>query len=259
MREVRGKYKRTVLGHGWSLINPLATILIYTVVFGYLLRISAEPGDPSGVNVFALWLTCGLLPWAFFANTLTSGMGSLVANANLLQKVYFPREMLVASVVFSWDVSFLIELGVLAVVALLAGAFVIPWLPLVLLFSAMLTLFSLGLSLLLSVANVYFRDMQHLLGVLLQLWFFMTPIVYPISYVEAQELRLAERGLDIPLVFLFRLNPMARFVEVFRNLLYDSRWPTLGDSLFCLSVTAVALVTGYLVFKHFEPRLAEEL
>jgi ABC-2 type transport system permease protein len=109
------------------------------------------------------------------------------------------------------------------------------------------------------VANVYFRDMQYLLGVVLQLWFFMTPIVYPLSYVEAQQERLPERGTDLPLVTLFRLNPMERFVTVFRNLLYDARWPSLGDTLYCVGATAIAVVVGYSVFKRFEPRLVEEL
>jgi ABC-2 type transport system permease protein len=259
LREVRGKYKRTLLGHGWSLINPLATILIYSVVFGLLLQVEAEPGDPSGVDVFALFLTCGLLPWAFFSNSMSGGMSSLVTNANLVQKVYFPREVLVASVVFSWVVSFLIELGVLAVALLIVGASVIPWLPAVVVVAGLLTLFSLGVALMLSVANVYFRDTQHFMAIALQLWFFMTPIVYPLSYVEDVEARLADRGIDLPVVFLFRLNPMERFVAVFRSLMYDNRWPALSDIAFCVGATAAVVIIGYAVFKRFEGRLAEEL
>jgi len=87
MREVKGKYKRTVFGQLWSLANPLALMLIYTFVFAFIIRIELAPGDPSGLNVFAIWLLCGLLPWIFFANVLNSGVTSLVSNAGLIQKV----------------------------------------------------------------------------------------------------------------------------------------------------------------------------
>jgi ABC-2 type transport system permease protein len=165
----------------------------------------------------------------------------------------------VASVVFSWVVSFLIELGVLGVALLIVGASVIPWLPAVVVVAGLLTLFSLGVALMLSVANVYFRDTQHFMAIALQLWFFMTPIVYPLSYVEDVEARLADRGIDLPVVFLFRLNPMERFVAVFRSLMYDNRWPALSDIAFCVGATAAVVIIGYAVFKRFEGRLAEEL
>ena len=259
LREVRGKYKRTVLGQGWSLINPVATMLIYTMVFGFLLRVELEPGNPSGLDIFALWLMCGLLPWAFLANTVTSGLVSLVSNANLVNKVYFPREILVAATVLSWDVTFCIEMGVLALVLLLFGAFVLPWLPLVLVFMALLTMFGLGLALLLSIANVYFRDSQHFVGILLQLWFFLTPIVYPLSYVEEQEARLAADGNDLPLVAIYKLNPMEHFVSAFRSLLYDNRLPTAEDTVWCIAAAMASLAIGYVVFQRYEGRIAEEL
>lgn len=256
MREVRGKYKRTALGHGWSLVNPLATIAIYSVVFGTFLQIVADPGDPSGVHVFALWLTCGLLPWSFFANTVTSGMGALLANANLVQKVYFPRELLVGATVFSWDISFLIEMAVLSVALLVAGAMVLPWLPAVLFMVAVLTVFGLGLALLLAVVNVYFRDTQHLLAIGFQMWFYLTPIVYPMSRVVDAEAKLS---FDLPLVALFKFNPMYHFTVVFRNLLYDNRGPALDNVLVCLVSAAVSLAVGLTVFRRFAPRIAEEL
>lgn len=259
LREVRSKYKRTLLGHGWSLINPLALILIYSLVFGLLLEIEAEPAHRSGVDVFALFLTCGLLPWGFFANSLSSGMGSLVANANLVQKVYFPRELLVSSMMLSWGISFLIELGVLTAALLVAGASPLPWTPLAVVLAILLALFSLGLALMLSVAHVYFRDTQHLIVICLQLWFFLTPIVYPITYVRQVEAKLDDRGIGVPVEFLYRLNPMERFVTAFRSLLYDNRWPSLSDTLFCVAAAIGSLVIGYVVFKRFEGRLAEEL
>ena len=256
LREVRGKYKRTALGQLWSLLNPLATMVIFTVVFGVLLRVEVPPGSPSGIDVFALWLMCGLIPWTFMSNAVTGGMSALVANANLVTKVYFRREVLVAANVFSWDVTFGIELLVLSAALLAFGAMVLPWLPLVIVFGLVLTAFGLGLALMLAVANVYFRDTQHFLSIFMQFWFYATPIVYPATLVpDSTELL----GVRIPLRTLYELNPMEHFVAVFRALLYDNRFPELGDVIFTVGAATVALVAGWTIFRRYEPRLAEEL
>ena len=253
LRELRGKYKRSVLGWTWSLLNPLATMVIFTVVFRFFLKIEASPGDPSGLHVFALFLLCGLLPWNFLSNGMSGSMGALIANSNLIKKVFFPREILVASNVASWVVSFLLELGVLAVVLVVAGSFVVPWLVPVLGLVVVQTMFVVGIGLLLSVLNVYFRDVQHLVGILLQIWFYATPIVYPISYVsDALENR--------PGMFtLYKLNPMVRFVEAYRDCLYDRRFPPLLDTAYLLGVSVAVLALGVFVFNRLEPKLAEEL
>ena len=256
LREVRGKYKRTALGQLWSLLNPLATMVIFTVVFGVLLRVEVPPGSPSGIDVFALWLMCGLIPWTFMSNAVTGGMSALVANANLVTKVYFRREVLVAANVFSSDVTFGIELLVLSAALLAFGAMVLPWLPLVIVFALVLTAFGLGLALMLAVANVYFRDTQHFLSIFMQFWFYATPIVYPATLVpDSTELL----GVQVPLRTLYELNPMEHFVAVFRALLYDNRFPELGDVIFTVGAATVALLAGWTIFRRYEPRLAEEL
>lgn len=251
LREVRGKYKRTALGQGWSLLNPLVQMAIFTVVFGVLIKVKPDPGNPSGLEVFALWLVAGLLPWAFFSNAVNGGMGALIGNANLINKVYFPRETLVLSTVFSWNVSFGIELLVLTVVLLVFGGAPLLFLPLVVVAVIFLTAFGLGVALALSVANVYFRDTQHFMALFMQLWFYATPIVYPFSYVQANASPTVER--------IYRLNPMERFVTVFRNLMYDNRLPSLSDSVFIVLAAAIALAAGWWVFRRYEGRLAEEL
>jgi ABC-type polysaccharide/polyol phosphate export permease len=259
LREVRGKYKRTLLGQGWSLLNPIATLLIFTLVFGFVLRVPVPVGHPSGVQVFALFLACGLIPWAFFNNAVTAGMGALIANANLLRKVFFWRPTLVLSAVFSWNVSFAIELLVLVVALLVFGAMPLPWLPLLVVAVVLLTLFALGLALLFSIANVYFRDTQHFVSIGMQLWFYATPIVYPYSLIQGQAARMRAAGNDFPLEFLYRLNPMERFVTVFRALLYDNTWPARGDLLFCLLAAVVSVTLGLWVFNRSQHRLVEEL
>ena len=112
-REIKGKYKRTILGQAWSLLNPIAQMITYSVVFSLLLKAKPDQGEPSGLDVFALWLSCGLLPWLFFNNVVTTGMASLVGNSNLIKKVYFPRESLVIANAFSWLFTFCIEMAVL--------------------------------------------------------------------------------------------------------------------------------------------------
>jgi lipopolysaccharide transport system permease protein len=264
LREIRSKYKRTALGQFWSLLNPLAMMLIYTVVFGLLVRVSIPPGRPSGLHVFALWLICALLPWNFLNNAVSGGMGSLVGNANLLKKVYFPRDVLVIATVLSWDASLSFELVVAVVAVLLFGGAPLAWLPLVVVFVVLLTMFALGLALALAVTNVYFRDTQHLMGIVMQVWFYATPIVYPISYVSNEAASLHKHGHqifghDIPVMFVYRLNPMERFTAVFRNLMYDNRWPALGDSMYCVGAAVVSLALGYFAFTKFADRIAEEL
>ncbi len=253
LREIRSKYKRSVLGWTWSLLNPLANMLIFTVVFAFFLSVPAPRGDPSGIKVFALFLLGGLLPWNFLNNGMSGSMGALIGNSNLIKKVYFPREVLVASNVASWVVSFLLELAVLAVALLVSGHVVLLWLLPTLLLVVIETVFVVGLGLLLSVLNVYYRDIQHFIGIVLQIWFYATPIVYPISYVTKA---LAHH----PALFtLYKLNPMVRFVNAYRSCLYDLRFPAWQDLAYITVSAIVMLVLGVVVFAALEPKLAEEL
>lgn len=256
LRELRGKYKRSVLGWAWSLLNPLATMLIFGIVFRLFLKVPVPTGDRSGLTNFALFLLCALLPWNFLSNGITGGMGALVGNANLIKKVYFPREVLVAANVASWVVSFGIELGVLAVALLLVGNMILPWLIPVVALMALQTLFVFGIALMLSVLNVSFRDVQHLFGIFLQFWFYATPVVYPLSIVPE---RATLFGYDLPVRAIYELNPMVRFVESYRDLLYHLRPPSLGSIGYLLGVTTAVCLVGVLVFRRYEPGLAEEL
>ncbi|MCU1580493.1 MAG: transporter permease [Rhodoglobus sp.] len=259
-REVKGKYSRTIFGQLWSLVNPLALMLIYTFVFGLIFRANPDPGDPSGLNVFALWLLCGLLPWIFFSSVVTVGAGSLVANAGLIQKVYFTRIVLPLSVVGSTAYNWLFEMFVLLVALLIAGAFVLPWIPLLLVVMIMLTVFSAGIALMLAIANVYFRDTQWFLSIALQIGMYLTPIIYPISLVEQASKDVGGlAGTPITLIDLYRLNPMDHFVTVFRQVLYDNRWPDGIEMLICLGWAVGAAVLGTIIFRRNEKNLAEAL
>ena len=260
VRDVRGQYKRTILGRVWSLVSPLTAMLVYTFVFSFIFRIKPEPGDPSGLDVFALWLLCGLLPWTFFSGAVSSSMGSLVGNSGLITKVYFPRMVLPAASVLTVAYNWMFEMLVLTVALLLVGAFLWPWLPFVILMMVLLALFATGVGLALSVANVYFRDTQYLLTLVLQVWMYLTPIVYPISLVGDQSDRLGGLlGTSITVLDIYSLNPMLHFVTVFRDLLYDNRWPDPTHVWACIAWTTVSVIVGFVVFVKNERGLAETL
>jgi lipopolysaccharide transport system permease protein len=260
LREIRGQYKRTIFGQLWSLVNPLASMLVYTIVFAFILRATPPPGDPSGLDIYPVWLLCGLLPWAFFATVVQTGMGSLLSNAGLVQKVYFPRIVLPLATVGAVGFNWLFETAVLVVVLAICGAWVLPWLPAVVLMMVVLAVFAAGIALMLSIANVYFRDTQHFMGILLQIWMFLTPIIYPITLIEERSAHVGGLfGTTVTVYDLYRLNPMERFVAVFRDLLYNNRWPATEDVVYCVVCAAIVFVLGLLIFRKNERGLAEAL
>jgi len=259
-REVRGKYRRTALGQLWSLANPIAAILIYTFIFSFIFRLPAQVGDPSGIDNYALWLVCGLLPWLFFNRVLTVGTESLVANAGLIQKVYFPRIVLPLSLANATFFTWLLEMGVLVVALSLLGSFVLPWLPLVALFMFVFAIFAVGLSMIFSIINVYFRDLSYLLTIVLQFWFYLTPVLYPVELVATQSDTLGGLlGTPITLLDIYSLNPVEGFVEIFRNLLYDNRVPDPGAVVVALAWTVSAFFVGAWMYSRKEKMLAELL
>lgn len=260
MREIKGQYKRTIFGRLWSLANPLALMVVYTFVFSFVFRGQPDVGNPSGLDIFAVWLLCGLLPWTFFASAVSTGMGSIVANSGLVTKVYFPRIVLPVASVFTVAYNWLFEMLILAIVLVFVGAFIYPWLPLVVLTMLLLAVFAVGVALLLSLANVYFRDTQYLLTIVLQIWMYATPIVYPVSLISDQSDRIGGLlGTPVTIMDIYTLNPMLHFVQLFRSLLYDNTWPPLSDVLICVAWAAVALLLGFWAFARKEKKLAELL
>lgn len=265
LREIRSQYKRTMLGRLWSFVNPLAQLVIFSIVFGLVFRMQIPPGENSGLHTFALWLAAALIPWGFISSTTTAGMNSLVGNGGLLTKVSFPRHALPISVVLSSVVTFLTELSVITLVmAIFGGPRVLLLIPLVLLAVALTTVFVAGIALALSVALVYFRDMQHIMSIFIQVWFYATPIIYPVTLIHDLQQRLNERGIPVlgsgtRLVDLYELNPAYRFVELFRDLLYHFTVPSLSTWLWCLGWALVSYVVGAMIFSRYQARVVEEL
>ena len=259
LRELRSKYKRSLLGWGWSLLNPLAQLGIYSVVFGLLFQTVPPVGDPSGIDFYGFYLVAGLLPWAFFTNNIMGSIQSLTSNGNLIRKVYFPRSILPFATSLSWMVSFAIELLALTVVLLVFQTMNLLLLPVVVVAALVLMVFGLGLGLAVSAFNVYFRDVEYLTGILLQIWFFLTPIVYTPAQMVNPDTGQPYVVLGVSVLTLQKANPMYHFVGLFRTLFYDQHLPGLSEWGWVLGFAAGALLVGSLVFRKVEPRMAEEL
>ena len=230
LRELRGKYKGTALGWGWSLVNPLMTAAIYTLVFSTIMRVSS----------------------------FTGGMGTLVANGNLIKTTYSPRRLLLVSNTAAAMFSHMIELIVISILFMAWGINVLPRIHLVIVVEILLAIFSLGLGLLFSVVNVYFRDTTHFVGLFIQLWFYATPVIYPITLVMTRR----DPGswvTEYHLIDIYNLNPMLYFIEPIKEMLYSGTVPSWSNFAWAALVAVVSLWIGNAVFGKLEHRLAEEL
>jgi lipopolysaccharide transport system permease protein len=238
-RDVKVRYKQTALGVGWAIIQPVFTMIVFSVFFGRLAKIPSD-GIPYPIFSFA-----ALVPWTFFAQGMGQASNSLVGSANLIKKVYFPRlSVPIASVtsgIIDFSIAFILLLGMMLYYGILPTLNVI-WLPCLLLLTIVT---SLGVSLWLSALNVQFRDVRHVLPFLTQLWFFATPIAYPSSL------------LSEPWRTLYSLNPMVGVVEGFRWALLGTETAP-GPMLVVSSLTALALlVGGAYYFRRLEKTFAD--
>lgn len=247
MRELRSKYKRSFFGWAWSLANPLAMTAVYTIVFKYFLHTKSVVGHPSGINNFAIYLLCALLPFNFFVASANACMATLVGNGSLIKKSYFKLELLPMSSVAANLVSHLIELGLLLIVVVGVGNYrAILYLPFTVLTLVLITAFTLGLGLLFATFNVFYRDVQYFTSILFTIWFYMTPIVYSLTLVH----RFAT---------WLKLNPMTDAVQAFRSTFYDGAHPGWWELGYLALVAVVTLSLGLWVFGRFKYRFAEEL
>ena len=251
MRDLKVRYRNSVLGVAWSWLNPLLMMSVYTVVFTIL------RGDDESIPHYPVLVLCGLLPWNFFNDSVMQATGSIVSSAHLIKKVYFPREVIPASIVLSNLVNFLIALPVFFILALASGAPLTWWVLLLPLTILLQIAFTLGLALFLATLNVFYRDTQHILSVMMLAWFFLTPVFYPIQTVP-QETNVLGTAFNAQL-WLRRLNPMASLIASYRDLLYWGA-PTGLDFLLRTAVTVlIVLVVGYVVFLRYSPRFGEEV
>ena len=257
-KELKVRYKQSALGFAWSLLTPLMMTAIFTVVFATFLRIPVED--------FASFFLAGYLVWQFFANSVNSSVGAIVGNGPLIRKVWFPREVLPLSLVISQGVHFLLALAATAPIFILQRGRplpfnILPYLPSLALGLLLLLLFTAGMSMIFAAANVGFRDLQELTQVIFLGWFYATPIIYPLAFVEAN----APWALPV-----IRANPMTWFVELFQASLYGAGagvegaslppgWPHPRTVLVCAAFAVGTFLIGYALFHRWAVSFAKEV
>jgi lipopolysaccharide transport system permease protein len=250
-RDVKVRYKNSVLGVLWSLLNPLLMMLVFTVVFTVM--------TPAGGSIrnFPVFVLCALLPWNFFSASLIGATGSIVGSANLINKVNFPREILPASIVLAELVNLCLALIVLFAMIFVFGISLTPWallLPVVMLIQVT---FTLGISFLLATLNVFYRDTQQIMSVVMLAWFFVTPIFYPVSILP-RDYHIWGLTIDV-WRWTHILNPMTSLIATYRVILYDGA-PPAYDFLLRTAVTAlVCLAIGLYLIRRLSWRFAEEV
>lgn len=239
LKDFRGKYKKSFLGVLWSFINPLLQLLIYSIVFSFIMK--------SGIDNYACFLVVALIPWTFFNTTLIQSTTSIICNAGIVKKVYFPREILPISTVTSNLINFLISC-VIIIAALIISGVGLSWyillLPIILIVQYILLI---GLAFILSSITVYIRDLEYFISVLMMLWFYLCPIVYSVDFIPDKWLPL------------FKLNPMLHIINAYRDVLFYKRLPDMANLGIWTLISIVIAFIGYKIFKKLEKRFAEEL
>ncbi len=250
VRELRARYKGSVLGFLWSLLNPLMMMAVFTVVFTLIMPNNSLPNYP-------IFLLCGLLPWNYFSAGVMTGIHSVVSNANLVKKVYFPREVLPIASALAQLVNFLLALVVLFVLLFVFQTSLSPrlWmLPIVILIQ---TSFIIGIVLFLSAINVFYRDTMMIMDVVILAWFFMTPVFYPLDILP-QSYDVMGHVLNVHRLMNI-LNPMASIINAYRDLLYLGTYTEIDFLLRTALTSFGVLVFGYWFFTRLSGDFGEEL
>ena len=249
LKELRTRYKKSVLGWAWSMFNPLSQMLIFSIIFLKVFKAVPPVGDPSGLKNFPLYFLSGVLPFNFFSLTIGASIGNVQGGASLIKKVQFPHEHLVFSIVVAQFVTLMIEVSLLTVAMLVAGNMVLPWLPVLIVILLLLAVFTTGLALILSAANVFFHDVNYLWGILSQLLFYATPVIYNPA------------NTDLPRVLKAVANygPTGSFITAIHQVMYDLRMPGPSRWLQLIVMSFASLGMGVWVFNRLSPRFAEEM
>lgn len=245
-RELRGRYKGSSLGFLWTFINPLLQLLVYTLVFSVIMR--------AGIDKYYIFLFVALVPWLFFAASINSGATCIIANGDMVKKIYFPREVLPISNVLAGFVNMCLSFLVVFAVLILTGYGINPIallsLPVVMLVELILCI---GMALLVSGVCVYVRDLQYIVTIISMIWQFLTPIMYSADMVTEQ---LADHP---SLLKIWNLNPTTPMINAYRDILYYKRVPHLETLLSAFILGIVVCIVGAIVFRKVQRGFAEEL
>lgn len=238
-REIKARYKQSILGYAWVILNPLFQMLVMAFVFSHIVRF------PTVGTPYTVFLYAGLLPWTLFANSLIGATNSLVTSANLIKKIYFPREIFVISTIFSKIVDFLLASTVFVIFLLFAQTpltFNLLWVIPIFIIQQ---IFTYGLSLILSAINLFYRDIQYVLSLILTIGMYLTPVIYP-TEIFPSEYR-----------WIFQLNPMAVIINAYREAILSGGMPNLVSLGIALVVSSLITSAGYRLFKRLEGVFAD--
>lgn len=238
-KEIRGRYKNSILGVLWSFLNPLLQLAVYSVIFGALLAGS----DPT----YHIYICVALIPWTYFTTAITQSAFTVIGNGDIVKKVYFPREILPISVVTSGAVNFLISSIIIVAFVLAAGMGLSKYIvlyPFILLVQYVLLL---GIGFIVSAITVYVRDLEHIIGIILMAAFYGTPIVYKLEQLPEN------------LQLFMKLNPMTHLINAYRDIFYYQRMPDMKMLFILLGLSVLLTVVGYFIFKKLQKGFVEQL
>ena len=242
IRELKARYRGSVLGFLWSFLNPLLLMVVYSLVFSVYLRF--------GMKNYSVFLFCGLLPWLWFSSSVIEGTNSIMTGSALIKKVLFPAEILPITVVLSNLLHFLFGLPILFIFLFAAKIYLgvsIIVLPIVIVIQL---IFTVALVLILASLSVHFRDISQIMNNLITLWFFLCPIIYSIDQVKS----IAEKY-----VYTFKFNPMALIIMAYQDILFKKQFPNWYDLLGVLIFSLILLVISYHIFNKMKHSFAEEV
>lgn len=239
-RDLRGRYKGSVLGFLWTFVNPLLQFFVYTVVFSVILK--------NDIPKYYLFLFVALIPFLFFSSCLTGGATAVLNQKDMVKKIYFPREVLPISFVTTCFVNMLFCFVIVFAVVFISGVRLDPvgllFLPLVMLVEYLM---ALGIAFITSAVTVYFRDLEYILGILAMLWMYMTPVMYAPDIVPEQ------------IRPVFNLNPMTYIINAYRDILYYGKRPDAMELLYGFLLGLALLAIGLVVFEKLKKHFVEEL
>lgn len=238
-KDVRGKYKGSFLGVLWSFINPLLSVLVYAIVFHYIMRFN--------IDHYLIYLIAGIIPWTFFTTSINMGMNSILFNADIIKKVYFPRIILPISSVTSGLVNFSISCIIIIIFALFSGvgiSFCLLFLPIIVFIQYV---FTLGIVFILSAIEIYVRDVEHIVNFFISMLFYVTPILYTPEYVPNN------------FKFILKLNPLSYIINAYHSIFYYKEIPNMLDLGLISIFSFIIFFIGYKIFDKLQRGFAEEV
>lgn len=239
-RDLRGRYKGSVLGFAWTFLNPLFQLVVYTLVFSTIMR--------AGIEDYYLFLFVALIPWIFFSSSVSAGATCIVAQKEMVKKIYFPREILPIAHVTCQFVNMLFSFVIIFAVLIISGkginGYALIFLPLVMIAEYLL---ALSITMIISALTVYLRDLEHILAIIVMAWQFLTPVMYSVDMVPER------------LRSIFNINPMTPIIVAYREIFYYKRAPHILTLGMGLGISVILLIVGWFVFGQMQKHFAEEL